>query len=120
MFWESGQKILKIDLTSFSGRVTITTTRNVFNRINNNGGADMKKFNPMEYDERFRYMLLDRLGSDCRYFLGNGNRNEKDLWGLNVPDHIETMKAIWHSFPADKKPEWLTLEQIEEYARQMA
>lgn len=54
----------------------------------------MKKFNPMDYDPKFRYMLLDRLRSDCEYFLGNGHKNEKDLWGLNVPDHISAMKVL--------------------------
>lgn len=29
------------------------------------------------------------------------------------------MKSIWDSFPADGKPEWLTVEQIENYERRM-
>ena len=80
----------------------------------------MKKFNPMDYDPNFRYILLDRLWSDCEYFLGNGHKNEKDLWGLNVPDHISAMKVLWHSFPDDEKPEWLTIEQIQKYEQLMA
>lgn len=80
----------------------------------------MKKFNPLDYDPKFRYMLLDRLRSDCEYFLGNGHKNEKDLWGLTVPDHISAMRELWHSFPDDEKPEWLTLKQIQKYEQLMA
>lgn len=67
----------------------------------------------------FKYMLLDRMKTDCNYFLGNGNRQEKDLWGNNVTEHIEDMKALWNSFTEDGKPEWLTMEQIEEFEKKM-
>lgn len=29
----------------------------------------------------FQYQMLDRMRSDCEYFLGYGNRCTKDLWG---------------------------------------
>ena len=77
------------------------------------------KFNPLEHDEKFRYMLLDRMKQDCKYFLGNGHRLEKYLWGTDVKNHIETMKALWNSFPENGKPEWLTMEEIEEFEKQM-
>ena len=67
----------------------------------------------------FKYMLLDRMKTDCNYFLGNGNRQEKDLWSNNVTEHIEDMKALWNSFTEDGKPEWLTMEQIEEFEKKM-
>ena len=35
-------------------------------------------------DDTFRYMMLDRLKTDCNYFLGNGNRNEKHFNILSV------------------------------------
>jgi hypothetical protein len=68
-------------------------------------------------DYKFEYMLLSRLESDCKYFLGNGNRYEKDLWAGSVEKQIEKMKELWNLLP--EKPEWLTLERIEEYEKQM-
>lgn len=65
-------------------------------------------------EERFNYMMLDRLRADCEYYL-NGNRNAKHLWARDEEKHIAEMKRIWNWFPDDKKPEWLTWEQILEY-----
>ena len=73
----------------------------------------------LQYEETFRYQLLDRMRSDCKYFLGAGNRMEKYLWAGNVEDQILAMQILWRSFPVDKKPEWLTWEQICEYAKKM-
>lgn len=84
--------------------------------------TDLEKRFDFEYTTKeatYRYMLLDRLRTDCNYFLGNGNRNEKNLWAGNVEDHINVMKELWHSFSLEEKPEWLTLEQIDQYAAQM-
>ena len=67
----------------------------------------------LERDEVFRYQLLSRMKMD-------GNRMEKYLWAGSVAFQIECMKSIWDSFPADGKPEWLTVEQIENYERRMA
>lgn len=68
-------------------------------------------------EERFCYMLLGRLQMDCHYFLGNGNRLEKHLWGLNVPDHIQTMRDLWDR--VTEKPEWISLEEIEDFEARM-
>jgi hypothetical protein len=68
---------------------------------------------------RFNYMMLSRLESDCKYYLGNGNRNPKHLWAGDEEKHIAEMKKIYNSFTNDKKPEWLTMEQILEYEKQM-
>lgn len=65
----------------------------------------------------YNYMLLDRLRSDCEYFLGNGNRNEKDLWAGSVDAQINEMKKIWNSLK--EKPEWLTMEDINNYEKLM-
>lgn len=65
----------------------------------------------------FNYMLLSRLQSDCDYFLGFGCRSEKHLCAGNVKEQIEKMKELWHGF--DEKPEWLTLEKINDYEAQM-
>lgn len=69
--------------------------------------------------EEFNYMMLGRLESDCRYYLANGNRCVKHLWAGDAKKHIEEMKRIYNSFADDKKPEWLTWEQILEYERLM-
>ena len=69
---------------------------------------------------RHSYMLLSRLQSDCNYYLGYGNRDPKHcLWAGDEQAQIDKMRELWHSFPEDKKPEWLTLEQINEYATKM-
>lgn len=71
-------------------------------------------------DISFHYRMLDRLRSDCEYYLGNGNRYAGHLWvNGDEKGHIELMKALWHSFPADGKPEWLPYEKILDYAKQM-
>lgn len=70
--------------------------------------------------ERFNYMMLGRLQQDCNYYLGNGNRYEKHLWAGNVKDQIVEMKRIYKLFNEDKKPEWLTWEQIKGYEKLMS
>jgi len=73
------------------------------------------------YEERnkFSYMMLDRLRSDCDYFLGNGNRSKKRLYYEDPRQHIDEMKKLYDSFSEDKKPEWLTYEQILNYEKAM-
>lgn len=65
----------------------------------------------------FEYQLLDRCKSDCEYFLEAGNGMVKYLWGGNVVDHIAKMRELYALLP--EKPEWLTLEKINEYETQM-
>lgn len=75
-----------------------------------------------KYEEnpyRFNYMMLDRLRSDCDYYLGFGNRNKSRLCGGSVKEHIEKMKELHNSFPEGQKPEWLTYEGILEYEKRM-
>ena len=64
------------------------------------------------------YRLLDRLRTDCEYFLGEGQRNEKHLWAGNVSAQIHKMRELYEALP--EKPDWLTREQIEDYADRMA
>lgn len=65
----------------------------------------------------FNYMLLGRLIEDCKYYLGNGNRNDRDLWAGSPKAQIEKMRELWQGF--EIKPEWCSLEEIERYAIQM-
>lgn len=71
------------------------------------------------YDDKFRYMMLDRMRQDCDYYLGNGGRNPNNLWACDELKQIDNIRAIWNTFSAEDKPEWLTYEDIEEYAKQM-
>ena len=64
------------------------------------------------------YQLLDRLRSDCEYFLGAGQRNEGQLWAGSVHGQIAKMRELYESLP--DKPEWLTEAQIDSYADRMA
>lgn len=55
-------------------------------------------------DKKFKYMLLNRLQSDCYANCA--------LWGINREYHAETMVALWSSL--DKKPEWLPLKELKQ------
>lgn len=79
-----------------------------FNRINENGSD-----NPHQH----KYMMLNRLQSDCDYFLGNGKGSEKVLYYDSVEEHISEMKKLWNEL--DIKPEWLSLEDIDDYEEKM-
>ena len=73
---------------------------------------------------RFEYMLLSRLQSDCEYYLkggigGENARHDKHLWAGNVTDQIAKMRELYAVFPEDAKPEWLTLEEIAEFEKEM-
>lgn len=86
-----------------------------------------KSENGLDHDEFFeyigtinRYSLLDRMRCDCGYYLGNGNRYNKYLWGGSPEKHIKYMKYLWNEFKTEDKPEWLTLAEIEDLEKQMA
>ncbi len=64
-----------------------------------------------------KYHLLDRLRTDCEYFLGAGQRAEKHLWAGSVEAQIAKMRELYDALP--EKPEWLSAEEIDEYARRM-
>lgn len=68
-------------------------------------------------DEGYPYAMLDRMKSDCEYYLGYGNRSSKYLWAKEPKQHIEIMKAIYNRL--DPKPEWLTIDKINEYEKNM-
>lgn len=69
--------------------------------------------------DSYKYMLLDRLKTDCNYYIYNGHRSKNCLWSQNEKEHIENMKALLKSFPENQKPEWLSMKQIEEYEKEM-
>lgn len=57
-------------------------------------------------NDSYKYMLLDRMKQDCKYYLGYGNHCPKCLWSGDEKEHIEDMKALWESFSPSGKPEW--------------
>ena len=85
--------------------------------------GDDIKFNIVNPDEipsdyqRFEYSLLSRLESDCKYFLGNGNGYEGQLWAGSVDKQIAKMKELYNQL--EEKPEWITMEDIDNYEKQM-
>ncbi len=64
-------------------------------------------------------MMLDRLKSDCEYFLGYGNRSLSRLYYGEVEQHIFEMRKLWNGFLDDEKPEWCSLEDIDNYEKEM-
>lgn len=67
---------------------------------------------------KFRYMLLDRLIQECGYYI-RIKGGVDCLWTGDEKKQIQAMIDIWNSFPDEDKPEWLTMEQIKDYARMM-
>lgn len=65
------------------------------------------------------YMMLDRLRTDCEYFLGNGNGFLGSLYYKDIDEHIKKMKKIYESFTAQEKPEWISLKDIDNYKEKM-
>ena len=72
-----------------------------------------------KYEPKFRYMMLSRMKMDCDYYLGYGNRNTRQLWAGDESSQIENMKLIWNTFSDEDTPEWLTWEELCEYAKKM-
>lgn len=68
-------------------------------------------------EPRFRYMMLDRMRQDCDYSLNRCGGSENVLWAKDKQAQIANMKALWKTFPENDTPEWLTWEDILEYAR---
>lgn len=67
--------------------------------------------------QAFFYMLLSRCKQDCLYYLGHGNRHNKHLFYWDVKKHINKMRELYNIL--NEKPEWLTLEQINQFERDM-
>ena len=73
---------------------------------------------PNTRDYAKEYRLLNRLRADCEYFLGDGNQQERHLWAENVYKQIHKMRELYNTLP--EKPDWLTMEQIDDYAAKMS
>lgn len=70
------------------------------------------------------YALLDRLKSDCDYYLGacldnSGDMTvaQKHLWAGTIEGQIDKMRELYNHL--DEKPEWLSLSDINQYEKKM-
>lgn len=72
-----------------------------------------------KYEPKFRYMMLSRMKSDCDYYLGKGGHSTNHLWAGNEVDQISNMIALWNTFEPEDSPEWLTWDELMDYARKM-
>ncbi len=68
----------------------------------------------------FEYQLLARLQMDCEYFLGHGNRCEKHLWAGNVAAQIAKMKKLYDILIPLGEIEWINLNDISHYEKEMS
>ena len=73
----------------------------------------------LQSDARFRYMLLARMQSDCEYYLNYGSRVPKRLWAGDEERQIDLMIKLHDSFKEGEKPQWLTMDQILEYKKEL-
>lgn len=96
--------------------------KELLNRIRNIVEKDRyRKVKKEDKNDRkeFNYMLLDRLRNDCEYFLNYGNGYEPNLWAGDIDSQISKMKKLYNSFADDEKPEWITIEDINNYEKKM-
>ena len=87
---------------------------------------DLTNFNEFaewigQQEESYKYMLLNRMQTDCDYYLNYETHCPKEynhLWAHHEPEaQIKYMRHIWDSLT--EKPTWLTAEQLDEYERRM-
>lgn len=71
------------------------------------------------YEPKFRYMMLSRMKQDCDYYLGYGGRSANHLWAQNEKDQIANMVSLWNTFEPEDSPEWLTWDELVDYAKRM-
>lgn len=83
--------------------------------------AEIKIISDFERDPgmKFNYSLLGRFQADVEYFLGFGCGSLNMLYGNSIDTHIREMEELHNSFPPNKKPAWLTLDEIKEYKKRM-
>lgn len=74
----------------------------------------------IEVLNKFEYQLLSRLKMDCDYYLGAGDGYEGHLWAKTVEAQIEKMKELYNGFSDAEKPEWISMEDIQQYEAKMA
>ena len=58
--------------------------------------------------QKHKYMMLDRMLQDCKYFLRNPY--ERHLYFPSIARHMKEMRQYWREL--NIKPEWLSYKQI--------
>lgn len=76
-----------------------------------------KKYLEMTLEEKYKF--LGRMKSDCEYYLGEGMKQVSALWGKSVDNHLKYMKELFFSIPGEKRPEWLTYQDILDFSEKM-
>lgn len=118
------------DVNCGSGKIELCTVCGDFEGEPNTHIENLEKYQGVEIEiigmedeptseEKFNYMMLGRLQSDCNYYLGYGNRNKNNLWAGSVDEQINEMKRLFNSFEDNKKPEWVTWDDILNYESKM-
>ena len=64
---------------------------------------------------RHDYMMLSAMQTNCKYYQSAEHYNRAHA--STIQETIAEMKRLWHKFPEDLKPEWITLEEIEGYEK---
>ena len=78
-------------------------------------GNLMDKYGLNGSDE-FKYMMLSRMQSDCKYAIDNDANNQ--LWVKNDPKtHCALMRELFDAVP--ETPDWITIDDIDSYESQM-
>lgn len=118
------------DVNCGSGKIALCTVCGDFEGEPNTHIENIKEYQDVEIEiigmeneptseEKFNYQMLGRLKMDCEYYLGYGNRNPKRLWAGSEYEQIKEMKKIHSNFTEDKKPEWMTWDDILNYENKM-
>lgn len=71
------------------------------------------------------YMMLSRLMTDLDGYFSNDplefRRGKAGrLWAGSLDGQIDEIRKRWSALPANAKPDWLTPEQIDDYAKKAA
>lgn len=69
------------------------------------------------WDNKMRYMMLSRMQSDVKYYLGAGGRSKRDLWAQDEKEHIAYMETLYSGLK--EKPEWLSKKELENYKKEL-
>lgn len=72
----------------------------------------------VKFEGKFSFSMLSRYQQDAEYFI-NSNGGERNLYFPNVEEHIMEMKKLYNVIPKNQKPEWLTMDMILDYEKQM-
>ena len=65
----------------------------------------------------FRYRMLSRFIADAKYY--KDNPSPRVLWSGDAKEHAENMIRLYDSFSADEAPEWVSRQEILDYAKDL-